>query len=417
MAATTSTLSAITKTFYVSDVINKQINMQSVLYDKLWKKWETDAGGKNYTYAIQTSRNRVAGTGIAEGGNFPTANNIGVENIIVPDTQLTTPVELSGRVVRAATGRGKAAFVSAARLEIEGALSSTIRSINRQLHSDGRDALAFWTGADDTSGTTVDDGQGNAFVHLESGASTLDLIDATDNSTVLGNAVVVTLGAENASTYDVTWTGTVSGSADGDYLVLNDSLTYQMMGIRGVIDDGNPPLLAGGLHGLTVAAAPYWKAQVVGNSGTNRDLSLELMQKPLTAIATKSDKRASDVKFLLANGPVIDKYIALVQADKRHVNEMELDGGHTAVSFNNKPLILDPQCRRNVIYYVVPDTMDVLTSSGGVHWATFMNNEQWQLKPATSTYADAYQAFLVFYGNLACKCRNGNGLLEDISEA
>jgi len=47
MSATTTTLSAISKVFYVSDVINKQINMQSVLYDKLYKKWETDASGKS----------------------------------------------------------------------------------------------------------------------------------------------------------------------------------------------------------------------------------------------------------------------------------------------------------------------------------------------------------------------------------
>ena len=418
MAATTSTLSAIIKTFYVSDTINDQLNSSSILYQKLAKPAQLDVTGKSYTYAIRESRNRNAGKGIAEGGTFGTASNQGTRNITVPDCEITTSVEISGRLLRAATGAGKGAFVSALRLEVDGGMKDTVRAINRQLHSDGTDALAFWTAADDVSGTNVDDGQGNAFpIFLEPGATTCDLIDASDNSTVLGNDIVVTLGAEGASSAAITWTGSVSGSADGDYLVLNDTLTYQMMGIRGVISASDPALLSGGLHGLPVATYPYWKAQSYTNSGTNRDLTLELMQKPLTAVATRSAFSEADIAFLMGNGPVKDKYIALCVADKRHVNEMELDGGQTAVSFNNKPFIVDPQSRNNTIYYVNPKTMDLLTSSGGLVWADFEDGLQFKMKTggSTASYADAYQAFLVFYGNLACKVRNGNAVLGDLN--
>lgn len=418
MAATTTTLSAILKTFYVSDTINDQLNAESVLYNKLAKPQELDASGKNYTYAIRESRNRNAGKGIAEGGTFGTASNQGTRNIIVPDCEISTSVEISGRLLRAAQGAGKGAFVSSLRLEVDGAMNDTIRALNRQLHSDGTDALAFWTTADDTSGTNVDDGQGNAFpIFLETGATTCDLIDASDNSSVLGDDIVVTLGAEGASSVAVTWTGTVTGSADGDYLVLNDTLGLQNMGIRGVISASDPPLLSGGLHGLPVATYPYWKAQSYTNSGTLRDLTLELMQKPLTAIATRSGFKESDVAFLMGNGPVRDKYIALLVADKRHVNEMELDGGQTAVTFNNKPFIVDPQCRNNTIYYINPKTMDYLTSSGGLVWADFEDGLQFKMKTggSTASYADAYQAFLVLYGGLACKVRNGNGVLGDLT--
>lgn len=416
MAGTTSTLSAILKTFYVSDELNDQLNSQSVLYDKLFRKAQLDASGKSYTYAIRESRNRNAGKGISEGGAFGSADNQGTRNIVVPDCEIVTPIELSGRVIKAAQGTGKGAFVSAFTLEVEGGRDDTIRAINRQLHSDGTDAFAFWTGADDSSGTTVDDGQGNAFVHLEVGATTMDLIDASNHSSVLGDSIVVTLGAENAATYDVTWTGTVSGSADGDYLVLEDTLGKQMMGIRGIISASDPPLLSGGLHGLAVATYPYWKAQSFLNSGTTRDLTLELMQKPLTTIGTKSGVTEADVKFLMCNGPVKDKYIALLLADQRHVNTTELRGGQTSVDFNGKPIIVDPQCRRNTIYYIAPKTMDVLTSSGGLVWADFEDGLQFKMKTGSSGYSDAYQAFLVFYGNMAVKQRNGNAVLGDIAE-
>ena len=39
----------------------------------------------------------------------------------------------------------------------------------------------------------------------------------------------------------------MSGSADGDYLVLEDTLGNEMTGIQGVISDADPTLLTGGL--------------------------------------------------------------------------------------------------------------------------------------------------------------------------
>ena len=424
--STLSDLDAIQKVFYVEDRLHKQFNQRSYLYDKLWKKWETDASGKSYTYAVHTSGLANAGSGYAEGGDFPAAATVGVANVVVPGTRLATTVELTGDIVRAARGPGRGAFVSSARLTVEQAMRSFIHSINRQLHSDGRDALAFWTAADNTSGTNVDDGQGNAFVHLpRAGTVTCDLIDATDNSTVLGNGIVVTRGANDDpnGVVAVTWTGSVAGSADADYLVLDGTLTNQLMGIRGIIDDANPPLLAGGLHGLTVAAAPYWVAQVFENpagAGTLRDLTLELMQKPLTTIQVETEFGEEDVKFLLCNGPVFDKYISLCIAQKLQFNRMELDGGQSSVTFNNKPLVLDPQCRRNTIYYIVPDSMAVLTSSGGIIWAPVVGDgDQWVRKNAASGagYADAYQAQLVMYGGTAAKVRNANAALLDLDEA
>jgi hypothetical protein len=426
--STTTALSAIQKVFYVEDTLHKQFNQRSVLYDKLWKKWETDASGKTYTYAALTSGLSNAGSGMSEGGDFPASAAVGTQNIIVPDTQLSTPVELSGRVIKAATGSNKGAFVSAVRLTVEQAMKSTMHSINRQLHSDGTDALAFCVGNDDATPALFDDGQGNPFVHIpKSGVVTCDLIDAASNEagqTVNEADMLISRGAAGAASVSLSWTsGAIdTASADGDYLVLANTIGKQMMGIRGVISASDPPLLSTtGLHGLTVASKPYWTAQVFANpaaAGTPRALTLEIMQQPLTAIQTETDFSADDVKFLLTNGGVFNKYIALCVENKRHVNQMTLDGGQTAVSFNNKPLILDPQCRQNTIYYIVPESMSVLTSSGGVVWADFQDGSQWQKKVGTAagTYADAYQAFLVFYGNLACKVRNANAVLLDITQ-
>ena len=298
--------------------------------------------------------------------------------------------------------------------EINGLVTDTKKSFNRQMHGDGRDALAYWTGADDVSGTTVDDNRGNAFVFLQAGTQTCDLIDASDHSTKLGDSIVVTLGAKAATNYAITWTGSVSGSADTDYLVLEDTLGYQLMGLAGIVDDGNPALLSGGLHGIdaTAAANAYWQAQVVEGDtvGTNQALTLERMQMPLDLIAQNSDFDENAVKFMLCSYGVRAKYVSLLIADKRHVNTMELDGGFKAVDFNGIPLVPDPQCLKNRIYYIAPETLRIFRTAD-FDW---MEKDGAVLSRVSNT--DAYEATLFHYGDLATIARNGNGILNDVSE-
>lgn len=417
MAANLTTLDAITKKFYVQNEVVGQISETSFLYDKLAKPAMKEVMGKDYTYAIRTADNRYAGKPIAEGGAYGTAGNQGVANVVVPNTRVITAIELSMDVVNAATGANRGAFVSAFRLEVEGGMKNTVRTLNRQLHSDGTDARAFWTTGDDTSGTTVDDGQGNGFpVHIQSGATVFDLIDASDNSTKLGDSITVTRGAETATGVAITWSGTVSGSADGDYLVTEDSLGKAPMGIRGIIAATDPPLLSGGLHGLPVASNPDWKAQVFSNSGTNRALTLALMQQPLTEIGLRSSATEADIEFLMCNGRIKDKFVELLIADQIQQSPTRLKGGYISFDFNGKPLVVDNQCRRNVIYYINPSSMDFLTATNGIAWADFQGSGRWQLKAGSSGYEDAVQAFLRIEGNLACKLRSANALLSDVTD-
>ena len=322
----------------------------------------------------------------------------------------------------AASKSNLGSFVRLVDDEVRGVTRDMRRAFNRQLHSDGVDALGYWTSADDSSGEVIDDGQGNAFVHLGFGDTTCDLLTISSGTvTRRGDSIVVTLGDEDTSTpgWNVTWTGTVSGSADGDVLVPEDTTAtgaaaagYSMMGIAGIISASNPPLLnSAGLHGLPVATYPWWKAQSFGNSGTNRALTLALMQAPLSQIAVRSDYDESDVKFLLGNVWIRDKYEQLLIADKRHVNTLTLDGGWTGLDYSGKPFIIDTQCKRNRIYYVTPETMKIFRNQD-FDWLKFDDGKIWHRRENK----DSYFATLAHYGDLACVSRNGNGLLTDLSE-
>lgn len=413
MAFNLSNASNVLKVFYKGP-IREQLNNATVLLSEIEREESYQVQGKSFTVPLRTGRNLSAGAGRADGGTLPTAGQQAYNVAIVPNKYIYGRIQVTGPAI-AATRSDVGAFVRALDSEIKGLVQDMRRTVNRQLHSDGTDALAFWTAADNTSGTDVDDGQGNAFVHLQSGASTLDLIDATDHTTKLGDSIVVTLGAEAATNFAITWTGSVSGSADGDYLTMEDTIGNQLMGIRGIISASDPPNanggLASGLHGLPVASNAWWKAQDYNNSGTNRALSLPLMQKPLSAIAVKSDYDESAVKFLLGNVYIRDEYVKLLQADKRYVNTLELDGGFEGVDFNGKPFVVDPQCRRNVIYYVAPESMKIFRSSD-FEW---MEKDGSMFSRVANT--DAYEATLFHYGDLGCIARNANGILADITES
>jgi hypothetical protein len=334
---------------------------------------------------------------------------------VIPNRYIYGRIQITGPTIQAARDNA-GAFVRAIESEVNGLTRDMKKAINRQLNSNGTDALAYWTTADDTSGTNVDDNQGNGFVHLPSGGTmTCDVIDASDNATALGSSAVVTLGAGTSTCYAITWTITtaVSGSADGDYLVPAGTLGYQMMGIDGIVGNANsdtPVTSTAGLQSMSVATYPYWKAQVFTNSGTKRDLTLALMQQPLSAIAVNSDYDESDVSFMLSNYNIRDKYVSLLVAEKRFVNTMKLDGGWTGVEFNGIPLVADPQCKRSTIFYLVPETMKIYRTAD----FSWMEKDGAMLSRVPNY--DAYEAVLFAYQNLGVVTRNGNAKLGDLND-
>lgn len=405
-----SAASNVLKVRYIGP-IREQINQKTVLLSRLEKEEGfIDVSGKTFTVPIHTGRNVSAGSARTDGGTLPTAGVQQYQTAVIPNAYVYTTIKVTGPTIRA-TRDSAGAFVRAVDSETRGATKDMKREVNRMLNGDGSGALAYWTTADDTSGFTVDDSQGNGFVHLpKAGTITCDLIDASDNSTKLGDSIVVTRGASSAASVAITATGTVSGSADGDYLVKEDTLGNELMGLRGIVSASNPTLLTGGLHGLAVASHPYWTAQEFGNSGVKRDLDLDIMQAPLDAIAMESDFDESDVSFLLANYAIRAKYVSLLQADKRFVNTMTLDGGFTAVEFNGKPMILDPQCDRGKIYYIVPESLRIFRTSD-FDW---MDQDGSVL--ARVANEDAYSATLFAYMNLGCLYRNANAVLKDLND-
>ena len=371
----------------------------------------TPVEGGNFVVAIHRTRNNAAAIGKAEGSTLPTAGQQGFVRAIVPVKQLYSRINVSGKAI-AATKSNKGAFLKALESEMKYVMTDTKRGINRQLNGDGTGALAYWTSADDSTGTDVDDGLGNGTTQLATGATTCDLIDASDNSTVLGNSIVVTRGAISSTVTAITWTGSVSGSADGDYLVLEDTLGEEITGLQAVVSAGNPILLTGGLHGLPVATYPDWKAVILGSDSSKQDLSFPLIQQLVSRIVTESDIDEQDLKLFHVHPAMRDTYVKLCQDERVFYNVMKLDGGWEAVTYNGKPMVADVQSRRNAIFAITPSSLSLAQMAP----LDFMDKDGSVFYRISGGDVDAYGATAFVYQELMCKARNQNGALLGINE-
>lgn len=419
MAMNLSAASQILKTRYIGK-IRETLNHATVLLDKIGRS-DQMVSGKDFTVPLHTGRNSSAGYAIADAGTLPTAGQQAYTTTIVPNKYLYGRIEVTGPTV-AATRDNVGAFVEALNSEVDGLMRDFKRDMNRQLCSDGSGALGYMTAASDTAGAGswpsvyVDDSLGNPFTYFGTGATTCDLIDATDGTTILASDNVITLGAAGSTQIACTATSgaAVSGSADGDYFIRADVRGLEMMGIMGIIDNQNTTASSGAttLQGISTASNSYWTAQVVGSYASPKAIAFEDLQEVLDLVATNSDYgMQSDISFLFSNYPARRAYYKLCVAERRAVNTMTLDGGWKAVEFNGIPWVVDSQARREMIAFVNPDTMQIFRTAD-FDW---MDKDGSYLSRVANK--DAYEAVLFHYGNLACLSRNGNGILKGVIEA
>jgi len=378
------------------------------------EKEVTPVEGGNFVVSIHRQRNNAAAVARAESETLPTAGQQGYVRAIVPIKQLYSRISVTGKAI-AATKSNKGSFVRAIDSEMQYVMKDTKRALNRQVNGDGTGALAYWTGADDTSGTNVDDNLGNGTTQLGVGDVTVDVVDAssTGDTTILATNRVVTRGAVGTTSTAITWTGgTVPGSADGDYMVLAGTAGKELVGLQAIVSNADPNTLPTGLHGLPVSTYPDWAAVVIGSDAARRDFSFTDLQQLFSRITTEGDVDTQDIKFIHSHTAMRDTYVKAAQDQRIFHNNMKLDGGWEVVTYNGKPWNDDVQCRRNAVFVLTPSSMKLMQ----------MAPLDWMDKDGSIFYrlsggdVDGYGATLFGYMELGCLARNQNGVLLGVNE-
>ena len=135
--------------------------------------------------------------------------------------------------------------------------------------------------------------------------------------------------------------------------------------------------------------------------------------KLVNEVASKTSDLAGDgtVSLWMTSHGIRRQYAALLTANKRFVNTMELPGGFKALTYNDIPVVVDKDCQRGRIYGLDLDAIEM----------AYENDYNWLDKDGSVLHRladhDAYQATLFRYAELICRARNRLCLVRDIQDS
>jgi hypothetical protein len=226
---------------------------------------------------------------------------------------------------------------------------------------------------------------------------------ATLPSTIVATAR--TVQNINYTTKAITISGAAVATTAGDIAVPTGSLNLAPMGLAGIISDTLT------LQGLTVAANPWWVANILANGGTGRAISDPLIRSLVDRVDIVSGKK---VTWLATSHGGRAAYEAVLTTNKRYTNVMELEGGYKALEFDGLPILADR-------YH--PNTGATTTSVYCGNWddlglyytaeLQFMEEDGSMFSRVPNT--PAYEATMYAYDTMVCHARNAFGKLDDLT--
>lgn len=382
-------------------VVRKQLENSTYLMSKL-RKNEKDVVGKSWQMVAHYQRNSGVGAGTESG--LPTAGRQLYKNPSGDVKFNRGRIRVTGPAIEASKN-DKGAIIRALQSEIEGVTRDLEKDINYQLHNDGTAARALINGDPGTGTTLTLDHPGTNYLN---DGMLIDIVDPS-SGVPCTSSTDLTVTSVNSTT-EVTLSAAANADvADNDVVVransTNDTGTsYEMMGIKGIIDDGTYVVT---LHNLSRTSYAWWKASTHANddnSGTNRDMTLPLIQASFTAV----EKKGGKVGLILSDFDTRDAYAALVIADKRFVNTLDLDGGFKGLDYNGVGWVADVDCMPNTVYFIDLAHLEIMQMSS---WS-WMDRDGSVLSRVSD--ADAYEAVLFWYADLTSDKPSAHSFLRDV---
>ena len=215
--------------------------------------------------------------------------------------------------------------------------------------------------------------------------------DTTNDTTAVNSgATMVKMGSRQTAT----WT--------------TASTAYEMMGLEGIYDDDT---LLASFENIDTGLFPMWRANVLGNSSVNRELSIDLMLQAvdLTRMMAGAGQKPTIMRMGLGQRR---KYANLLMPDVRFAPTV-LKGGYETLTFaggdGTVQIVLDPMSQPNKIYYEPGGTIqkyEMFPLGWGDMDSAFKQRAGY----------DEYDRFLKLYTNLGTEQRNNLTLVKDLVE-
>lgn len=417
MAADLTTLNAILKDDYKSYTDN--LNNKAFLLAQV--KTVTDSiRGRRATHSVHLGRSGAIGAAI-EGAALPTADQQRYSTVQIPVRTNRARIQLTVQVIDQAKG-DPGSFLDALDAEMN-ITNDEMRDVNRQLWgtSNGVIAQCGVTGASTTVvlattattqqmrhlyvGRQIDIGTVASPTFRTSTTRTISSIDTSAKTFVISGAAITT-----AATDFVFNTGS-GGASTNTGLPLDGQV--ELTGMQTIAS------ATAILHTIDPSTTTAWKAQVYSNGGTNRALSETTIDLALLGAAAESGESPG---LMVSNTGVFVAGKQILTGYQRNIDVQELPGGYTGIKWATPGVsgsgskqvawYADFDCPANMLFGVNTDGLVFHQVKEGWQW---MQEDGAILSRVANSMA--YEAVCYNLGDLACKRRNAQFLISDLSEA
>ena len=401
--ATLSTFDKVLKEEYLPGV-QIQFHDKNPLYKMLKKASDLEVVGTKAKIAVETQRHLGHGQR-AEDEDLPGAGNVAYTLIEPPLRHNYARVRITGPSMRTAK-KGRRAFIMGLTSEIKGAERGMRRNVENQWNGDGSGCIATFSAAATSATQTVDNARMldvGQVVDISNRSSGADIQASTSVSSISGKTVV----------FADSFTSVVATSGVFLENTIVGGTIRSMQGLLGIINDQDPSdvrsTVSNSLHGLAVASNSTWKSERLSNSGTNRDISTDLIRQLADGIDVRFGR---DGEYCIySNHAQFRKFANTLIPDRRYKgNQYKLQGGYTTLDFEGMKWFVGRQCLDNRIFMICKDKLKIYQLSP-IQWA----DEDGAVLHRVAD-RDAYEAYLLYDAELGTSARAAHGVLEDLSE-
>lgn len=416
--ATRTTYDNVLRHVYTPDLWELQ-NRDRILLQLIGRKTAMYAEGKQINVRLHTAG--AGAVGYSSSGTLPTSGTQIFKEGYTNYKRLYGTFKIDGALLKSARAP-TAAELDALLSEAKGCVEDVADALAYDMHQDGTGRL------------------GGVLTNPSGGASTSSFRIPKINNGLKANMIIdvttvagaVTEGKAGLLVTSVVTDGTdatldlVTLHADGGvlggtgdvgggtyYAYRQGSRNDAVYGLLGIVNDVSPESYhTGAGHILNInratAGNEFWKAQVLANGGTNREITLDLLQELRDAIETNSP---GTPRLGICSHAVWRKIAQILVPDKRYGGDLyKLKGWCTAVDFAGIPIVRDKWARRNSLFMLDLDTWSLYQDSEG----GFID-EDGQILHRVSGF-DKFEAAWRRFLQPVCHDPASNGVLEDLSE-
>lgn len=419
MTVNVSAMSNILKDNWLPMVQN-DINLKANLYKYFRKSSEPFQVGNNWYIRFKTSTSPSFGW-TSDGGNLPAKANAAWNRFTITPKLAYSQFDITG--LGMSQGRTNPNSMKDILMATkEDTTDSCIKKMNQALYGDGTGELGFVTAVSANvsltfagTGTGADKRWQGRYLN---GNETIAIHDQSNNWAVLGTT---TATAMNHSS-DLLNVPATSGAAAQDSVCYalqgtnQSSRNNAIWGLEYHVDDSSNITT---YQGLTRADVDRAKANVIANGGSNRPLTLTLMEQAAIQRCVSSDAMDSDEMLIMMDIGMRQQYIELLQGQVRYI-PMKLEGGtkkegdeQRAIAYNNTPIHVDTDCTYTTIYFLTPGDFAYHVLDD---WQ-FEDRDGAVLKMtggATNTHT--FYAMLYTFCNLSCRRPKAQTKLSDVTQ-